>query len=399
MPKLKDSPLCHISSIYDKALEDDRLDQLSLNQIRTELERDFGWTCEKQEWKQHWKPLIEQEWHKLADEQAASSSARASSAPQPVKPKLKKDGSARKTKYERVAEKNTIMGAFLQDLTASTQDDDDDDESLVVDDDEDQDSLSQAGGTGSSDNSRSSSVSAQPVKSKSNKGKAREEQEPPTKKKKRAATKVNSAQIKSAETISDSDNEGPSTSKAIAAAAGGGGSKTKTKKRRSSKDVIERDDEAVTKKQKQSAAAKGKAKERAPPKPKEGDAPRGTEEQEERVKKLKSLVAATGVERAFTAATGAERKLTIDERFDRLETLLVEAKVFKRGGKLPSVEACRKVGVQRALEKEMAELKGTPETTGLRDGKRRTSDGKQYEDKPKFGAFLDAFDDSDSDSD
>ncbi|KAK4051021.1 hypothetical protein OIV83_003150 [Microbotryomycetes sp. JL201] len=366
------SPLSYVSELYKHAVEDGTASTLTIKDVRARLESEFGWTCDKVQWKQQWKDVVEQEWLKCAA--ASSSSAKeASSALNELEPK--KIGTARKTKYERVAERNTIMGAFLEDLTSGVPSGNDDDG-----DEDDEDSLSQAG----SDISRTSSVSAK----KSSKGKGKRTESQSTNKPSKKRARASAGEFKP-ETISDSDDERPSAST----------SKAKKKTKQEDNDVIDKDDEAISKKTK-ALKAKATSKERAPPKLKEGDAPRGTDEQEERVKKLKALVVATGVERAFTASTGAERRLTIEERLERLETLLADAKVFKRGsGKLPSLEACRKVGQQRALEKEMRELQGTPETSGLRDGKRRSDDGRKDVNRPQFGAFLKAFDGDSSESD
>lgn len=172
----------------------------------------------------------------------------------------------------------------------------------------------------------------------------------------------------------------------------------------------------------------GKAKERKGPEPKEGDAPKGDEAEEDRIKRLKvqtlsrahvtctppltacaplpfpaqELLSAAAGPRAFTAATGAERTLSVERRTEVLEGLLKGLGLPVKNGKLPSMAKAREVGEKRNLAKEMEvrtrcsclsfslcrwgrrcgcwtarsrflahpqDLSGNPSTSGLRDGK------------------------------
>ncbi|GAA5838748.1 hypothetical protein JCM9279_003848 [Rhodotorula babjevae] len=125
---------------------------------------------------------------------------------------------------------------------------------------------------------------------------------------------------------------------------------------------------------------KGKKKERKVPEPKEGDAPRGTDDEENRIKKLKDLLAAASGPRAFTAATGAERTLSVERRTEVLEGHLKALGLALKGGKLPSLTKAKEVGEKRLLAKEAQELAGNPSKTGLRDGKRVHADSTDDDD-------------------
>ncbi|KWU43507.1 hypothetical protein RHOSPDRAFT_34966 [Rhodotorula sp. JG-1b] len=181
-----------------------------------------------------------------------------------------------------------------------------------------------------------------------------------------------------------------------------------------------------SKEQKKEDGKKQKVERKAPA-PKPGDAPKGTDAEEARIKKLKELVTAAGTSRPFTASTGAERTLIVSQRIEILEGLLEKLgllEVNKRDKKLPSLSRAREVGEKRALEKEMQELGGTAHHTGLRTGKElhavddSSDDGgggggeKQASlsvsankkkqvlaERKKLGAFLGAQSDDDSESD
>ncbi|GAA5964953.1 hypothetical protein JCM8115_007093 [Rhodotorula mucilaginosa] len=119
---------------------------------------------------------------------------------------------------------------------------------------------------------------------------------------------------------------------------------------------------------------KKKAERKAPAPLKPGDAPKGTDAEEDRIKKLKELAAAAGTSRPFTASTGAERTLTVSRRIEILEGVLEKLglmAVNKGDGdrRMPSLSKAKQVGEKRALEKEMQELGGTAHHTGLRTGK------------------------------
>ncbi|KAK4051701.1 hypothetical protein OIO90_004651 [Microbotryomycetes sp. JL221] len=405
-PSPSEPPLSFISSIYKKAVEDDNVLDMTIKDVRQRLEEDHGWTCTKQEWKTEWRDLVKNRWVEIAD----APSSQEQTQRDEKRSKYNKDGTKRKTKYEIMAAKNvaTVMGAFLEDLTgnllsAGSGDDDDQENEVEIE------SASEAARSGdSASRPVSPDVNDAPRKAKSKKPQPKRESS--TKDKEPKRRKSNSKQLsdfKSAEMIIDSDDEGNSGAHPQA---GPSNAKKRKQARTSDEHADDTDDSEVKilkpkakrskKVPKDNGKDRGRAKDRktktekAPPRMKEGDAPRGTDAEEERVQKLKTLVAAAGVTRAFNNSTGAERKLTIERRLDHLESLLVEAGVFQKGGRLPSIETCKKVGEKRALSKEMQELGGVPETSGLRDGKKLSADSQHHVDKPKFGAFLSAIQDS-----
>lgn len=120
-----------------------------------------------------------------------------------------------------------------------------------------------------------------------------------------------------------------------------------------------------------------KAAERKPPKSKEGDAPAGSQAEEDRVRKLKDLLKAAGVARPFTATTGAERTLPIKERLVILEDKLNELGLKCGSGvgtSMPSLKKAQELGEKRAIEQELEDLRGTssPLASGLASGCTRT---------------------------
>ncbi|GAA5883912.1 hypothetical protein JCM16303_004694 [Sporobolomyces ruberrimus] len=141
-----------------------------------------------------------------------------------------------------------------------------------------------------------------------------------------------------------------------------------------------------------------KKKTKKEPVRKEGDAEKGTEQEEERIKKLKNLLKLAGTPRPFTVSTGSERTLSITQRTKILETLLSDLGLFKKGvsGRLPSESKAKEVGTRRELEKETEELQdstiGKETGRGLRTGKIRrvshsssdtSSDDEQADDTEK----------------
>ncbi|GAA5988638.1 hypothetical protein JCM11641_005190 [Rhodosporidiobolus odoratus] len=140
-----------------------------------------------------------------------------------------------------------------------------------------------------------------------------------------------------------------------------GGEKKKPRKRKS--------DEAEEGKGGRKKATKDNS-ERKPPKAKEGDAPKGTAEEEERIVKLKALLTAASSPCPFTASTGAARTLPVSRRIEILENLLSSVGLpIGKGGKLPTRARAKEVGIKRELEKETKDLVNNPSTSGLRDGK------------------------------
>ncbi|GAA5992575.1 hypothetical protein JCM5350_005922 [Sporobolomyces pararoseus] len=128
-----------------------------------------------------------------------------------------------------------------------------------------------------------------------------------------------------------------------------------------------------------------KKKSKEPVKKKEGDAEKGTDEQEERIKKLKNLLKLAGTPRAFTPKTGPERTLSITRRFEILSSLLNDLglKVTRDGssGKLPSETRAKEIGKRREIEKDSEALQGTSmKHLGLRTGKKRQNRPNDSED-------------------
>ncbi|GAA6020806.1 hypothetical protein JCM11491_004659 [Sporobolomyces phaffii] len=137
---------------------------------------------------------------------------------------------------------------------------------------------------------------------------------------------------KSTEFVHDSDD---SSNEVVAAATvATGASEGKGRKRRSvvvDSEQEDSDGEPLTGKGKGKAKDRGgkgsevkKVRTRKEPARKDGDADKGTEAEEERIKKLKNLLKLAGTPRPFTAQTGAERTLPVQTRLSVLSTLLDE---------------------------------------------------------------------------
>ncbi|TNY23047.1 hypothetical protein DMC30DRAFT_414514 [Rhodotorula diobovata] len=380
-----------LKRIYRAAERERTLEGVTASKLRLLLKEREGWECADDEWK---KGGLKQEaaaqWEELvnanADEDDEGSPSPKKKRKTSAVKKKKGDVSgaenepapAPKTKYDRAAERNfsrfvldpEVMGGLGG---AAAGDDSDggisdfspepepapkelkkrrgkrpasDDE-----DDEDDEVSSRASGSDSGSGSPAPKT----------KGKKRASSTSSTSKKdgggdkKKPRMRAPKGGFKSAEYIADSDDSshdveprgsGEGTDE------DGGGKKTKAKAKGKGK-----------------GKEGGKAKERKGPEPKEGDAPKGDEAEEDRIKRLKELLSAAAGPRAFTAATGAERTLSVERRTEVLEGLLKGLGLPVKNGKLPSMAKAREVGEKRNLAKEMEDLSGNPSTSGLRDGK------------------------------
>lgn len=266
---------------------------------------------------------------------------------------------------EAFSHSQNFLGMVAGDLLGGDEDDEDDEDDSAMD------SASASGNGGGSNRSGSASVqdivdgylSSDPgsaeveLKGKTPKGKKRpssstvdKSKKHAPKKRKKASPKGGKENFKSKETISDSDDSGDasgSTRKASGSAGQSGGESSG-----------EEDQEVEVK---GGLKGKGKSKEKGPRKSKErklkeGDEPRGTEQEEDRIRQLKALLVLAGVLRPFSRTTGAERTLTVSARLDRLEGLLVELGLpcgKGVGTKMPSEAKAREVGTARALEQEV----------------------------------------------
>ncbi|KPV72384.1 uncharacterized protein RHOBADRAFT_46835 [Rhodotorula graminis WP1] len=390
-----------LQRIYDKTVRDG-VDALKAKDLRRLLREDEGFECTDAEWMGGLRAAAVAQWMDLQRARHDDDDHDHDSPP-PVKraKKAKKeratsdddeDEPAPKNKYDRAAERNLgifmsvpdvfggAIGAGAGDLGEMDLCDDDSDES-------------------SSEGSASPSASPEPPKKRRRKSSAASSDEdvevdspsasgsgsrspaPSTTKgkgKKRDSTTSSTSQakkmgggktarakapkggFKSAEFIADSDDsshELPTRDGDDDGGREGTSRKDKDKGKARAKGAGE-------------GKGKGKKKERKVPEPKEGDAPRGTDDEEARIKKLKDLLAAASGPRAFTAATGAERTLSVERRTEVLEGHLQVLGLAVKSGRLPSLSKAKEVGEKRLLAKEMQELAGNPSKTGLRDGKR-----------------------------
>ncbi|GAA5889276.1 hypothetical protein JCM8208_007825 [Rhodotorula glutinis] len=372
------------------------IDRLKPKDLRRLLREDEGFECSDAEWDGALKAAAVAQWMEL---QSARRDVDNESPPPAKKVKTAKkvretsdeDEPAPKDKYDRAAERNLgifltaddvvggMFGAGAGDLGE-----------VVLSDDTDESpsegsaapsaspeppkkrrrkpsATSSDGGAEAESLSASGSGSRSPVPSTTKgKGKKRDSTTSSTSKAnkkggdKKPRTKAPKGGFKSAEFIADSDD----SSHEVPARDGdgdGGGEEAPKKGRGKAR-------------AKGAGEGKGKKKERKAPEPKEGDAPRGTEHEEDRIKKLKDLLAAASGPRAFTAATGAERTLTVERRTEVLEDHLQALGLAVKSGRLPSLSKAKEVGKKRLLAKEMQELAGNPSKTGLRDGKRVHAD-------------------------
>ncbi|SDA01494.1 BZ3500_MvSof-1268-A1-R1_Chr10-1g02722 [Microbotryum saponariae] len=435
---MRSIPTRQLEQVHTTSHRNGTLETMTIKMIRQRLDEDHGWTCEDEEWKEL-KGDIKQWWaqqdvpttspasspvKKSVGKKGTTTKAKAKTSDveeheQEVKPPTKKSKPKASTKYDRAANKNlnTFVGAVFGGSGALGDMDDEDDE--VDEDENDMDDFIEPeegrlgrpdnGGSGSDDDddNTASETSTPPAQSKSGKPAVREANSE-VQSKKASKKSSTSTSFKSAETIDDSDDSSATPRKqrrAVASDAEDGEEKPRKKKKRASED-------SSSKNKTGSAKEKGMTSKKSSasgPAPKEGDAEKGTDEEEARIKKLKGLVAASGTTRPFNASTGAERTLSVKARTDLLEGLLREAGL-KCGsglrGMLPSLAHAKKVGEKRELMREMEELSGAPILTGLRTGKKlptRAADdddddtrsgsdtegeGKVVAPKRKFGAFL-----------
>ncbi|ORY77247.1 hypothetical protein BCR35DRAFT_305551 [Leucosporidium creatinivorum] len=416
-PRLSDDatlkPL--LKSIFKAAVKADDLYEITGKVLRGRL-LEAGWTgpgASGEGWKAGgWKAVIEEQWQgmvsKYQDEQEQEQDE-----PEP-KPT---------NKYDRVANRNFnfFTGAVAGDLLgglAGDEEEDDDGNSFIASD----------SGVGASDETGSARDSSMdvvdsdavdhkdeeekevPVKSKS-KAKSTGKKEGAAGKSKKSSSstadkpkkrtpskkKKAEAKFKSKATISDSDDEGGSASGSGSGNVGGASSSVHSE----GESEEERKKSKSKGNGKKKDAGEKKQRKKREPKLKEGDAPKGSEEEEDRIVKLKALLTHAGCLRPFNKETGAERTLSVSTRLARLEGLLNDLGLkcgSGVGSKMPSEGKCKDVGEARALEKEMKDLKGAPTTSGLRDGKKRASLDGEDDGRPKkkFGDFLSAFQ-SDSD--
>ncbi|BGP26110.1 hypothetical protein Rt10032_c10g4150 [Rhodotorula toruloides] len=376
-----------------------------------------GWTCSDEEWK---KGGLREEAKEVWGKLVADNGEKDASSPSPAKKRKtstakveededevhEKKGARKKTegrcKYERAADKNfeTFAAAMVDEVVeglaggaaavaaalgpASFDDSDDEEEeedyagslsgSSPASPPKKRKKASASVGESASDENDDSGSATSSGAAKKDKGKTKIGTNGKGKGKVALAQKggrkgkAPPGGFKSAELIAESDdssNELP-PSKAIDYSDDEvGSSKRKGKKRA---------DSVGSGASKSKAEANKPKKERKPPAPKPGDAAKGTEEEEERIKKLKALLTAASGPRAFSASTGAERTLVAARRIEILEDHLAKLGLAVKNGKLPTMAKAKEIGEQRQLDKEMAELGGNPLHAGLRDGKQITAD-------------------------
>lgn len=202
--------------------------------------------------------------------------------------------------------------------------------------------------------------------------------------------------FKSKEFISDSDDSSNETAPQIASTSKStstsmsANAQAVPKKRKST--VVSESEDSDEVGGKVMAKGKGKGKEkkskevkekkpRKAPAAKPGDAAKGSDLEENRIKKLKvstfylphssfpypvtntdpllttslpqTLLAAAGLTRPFTPSTGAERTLSPSARLALLAGLLNELGLKTSASTLPSLAMCKEVGERKALEREM----------------------------------------------
>ncbi|GAA6030380.1 hypothetical protein JCM8097_009080 [Rhodosporidiobolus ruineniae] len=380
------SSLPDLDRVFRKATRDGDAHSVTTKQLRAGLDEVEGWTCSDQEWKGGLREQIKDRWQAMLNDDDDEDDAPASPPPKKKQKTSKgkkpvqeatdeeeedeeEDGMSedeeeddkprKKTKYERLAEKNlsTILkgtgglgGALVHALGGGG-----------------------FGGAGGSDDEEDAgddpgaSDSSAPKKEKKDKKPRapKSASKPKPKPKKRTSSSkagVKQSEIKSAEFVDESDDSSHEVAVAGSDDGGGSGSGSGKGKGRKRKSVA---GEGEGKK------GKGKGKEKKEKPLKEGEEPKGTWEEEERIKKLKALLStAAPSSRPFTASTGAERSLTVARRTEILEQRLADLGLpVAQGGKLPSLEKARRVGEKREMEREMNDLQGTPLHAGLRDGK------------------------------
>ncbi|KDE05473.1 hypothetical protein MVLG_04163 [Microbotryum lychnidis-dioicae p1A1 Lamole] len=388
---MRSIPTRQLERVHATSYRNGALETMTIKKIRQRLDEDHGWTCEDEEWKEL-KGDIKEWWaqqdvpttspasspvKKSMRKKGTTAKAKVNTSDdeedeQEVEPPTKKSKTRASTKYDRAANKNlnTFVGAVFGAKVALGDTDDEDDE--VDEDEDDMDDFIEPeegllgrpdiGGSGSDDDDNTASESStRPAQSKSGKSASRKANSE-VQSKKASKKSSTSTSFKSAEMIDDSDDSSAPPRKqrrAVASDAEDGEEKPRKKKKRASEKLS-------SKSKTGSAKEKGMTLKKSlvsGPAPKEGDAEKGTDEEEARIKKLKGLVAASGTARPFNASTGAERTLSVKARMYLLEGLLREAGL-KCGsglrGMLPSLAHAKKVGEKRELMREMEELSGAP---------------------------------------
>ncbi|BGP41739.1 hypothetical protein JCM10450v2_005805 [Rhodotorula kratochvilovae] len=412
-----------LKRIHRQATRDGTVDAHSGKKLRQRLKDVEGWSCDDTDWKAGGlRDEVVRRWEELIN---ASDNDEQDASPPPAKKRkqapAKKDngGGAEdeqkpKSKYDRATEKNlkTFVGAVVGDVLGAMAggggeddfDDADDDEAgsstafsaspSPVDNDKPEPkakakkraaspAFSPTPDEGSPVASGSGSGSPAPQKEKKKAAKrASDASAGGEKKTKKAGVRAPKTGFKSAEFIADSDDSSAEVAPARRSGdedAGKGKGKGGNRKDRGG--AAGKGKEKAKEGKAKEKAKEGKAKkERKASEPKPGDAPKGVDEEEERIKKLKELLSAASGPRAFTAATGAERTLTVDRRTEILEGLLKTLGLPVKNGKLPSMGKAKEVGEKRALAKEMQDLSGNPLQSGLRDGKRPHGDTSDSDD-------------------
>ncbi|GAA5822845.1 hypothetical protein JCM3770_003196 [Rhodotorula araucariae] len=369
-----------LTRIHRRATRNGSVDAFTAKKLRRALKDVEGWECTDDDWKDGGlKAEVVRRWEDLLN---ASADEGDDASPPPAAERLRQteanedddDPQAEdvppksKSKYDRASEKNlnTFMGAIVGDLGGGSPVDDDKPKAQAKK--RTSTAFSPTPGGSSPAASGSGSGSGSPAPEQNQKKGAKRASD--VGRAKKASVRPPKGGFKSAEYIADSDD----SSAGVAPAEGHGdegegvGAGARAKKGMGKK---RKDGDA-------DAKGEGKGKERRPmrkaPEPKPGDAPKGTEEQEERIVKLKELLSVASGRRAFTAATGAERTLSVSRRTEILEGLLKDLGLPVKNGKLPSMGSAKAVGEKRALAKEMQDLSGNPLQSGLRDGKRPRGD-------------------------
>ncbi|GAA5867491.1 hypothetical protein JCM3774_003851 [Rhodotorula dairenensis] len=416
-----------LERVFAAAAAYDSLDDFTLKHVRRALaDGPDCWQCTDAEWKLA-RGEIKLAWTALLE--AYEAAVALAEEQEPADSDESEEEYAPRTKYDRAAEKNVkvLMGAFgdflggLVEPGAGEADDDDDDceeEEEAADDASSASTRAHAAPKqAAAAKKRKRVVASDSAESDGNgpdEGKGEEKKKNSVAKKPRKTTIATgsasrSSNRKSAKVVSDSDDnsEIPTgspvalTSKVKAKAAAAPASTTMLM-RDSDLSEVEDNGPLLPGARKRTAKAKGKGraketgggdekkpkgkkttgkgekgsvkatggkKERKIPEPKPGDAPRGTDAEEARIKKLKELLTAAASPRPFTASTGAERTLSVSKRTEILEGLLDGLGLAVQAGKLPTLSKAKAIGEKRALAKEMAELGGVVHHTGLRTGK------------------------------
>ncbi|POY70036.1 hypothetical protein BMF94_6973 [Rhodotorula taiwanensis] len=400
-----------LKRVYKRAEAAGTVDDFTLKHVRRALDGDEGWTCSDAEWKQV-RTQVKAEWAELlgADESAS---------PSPQKKKQRNGQRSGKgstsDKYGRAAEKNLkvfmgALGGVLGGLTAGADGSDAEGE----EDGRADDAPSPSGSASSS--SRAPAAKKAPKKRKTVVTIASSDQEDdapappqPQPPQKRSRKQANPQRRVASDRIADEVLVGPASAAQTGAPPIASTSKAGVDVpiNMNDSDLSELEDngplpgarsrkgkgkavESKSKKEKSAATSKSKksdkkAKERKAPALKPGDAPRGTDAEEDRITKLKALLSAAASPRPFTATTGAERTLAVSRRKEILEGLLKDLGLPVKGDKLLTLARAKDIGEKRLLAKEMAELGGTAHHTGLRTGKELHHDSSLDDDDESSG--------------